>query len=66
MQFHKDFESILQNVYDVGDFDTASRILIADIFAKKVRLVKVRTIKKVHIFHQKVNVNGLQIDPNFT
>ena len=23
------------NVYDVGDFDTASRILIADIFAKK-------------------------------
>ena len=35
MQFHKDFESIVQNVYDVGDFDTASRILIADIFAKK-------------------------------
>ena len=35
MQFHKDFESIVQNVYDVGDFDTASRIPIADIFAKK-------------------------------
>ena len=34
MQFHKDFESIVQNVYDVGDFDTASRILIADIFSK--------------------------------
>ena len=57
------------NVYDVGDFDTASRILIADIFAKK-RKVKIEENKgqnnQKSIFHQKINVNGLQIDSNFT
>ena len=53
----------------MGDFDTASRILIADIFAKK-RKVKIEENKGQNIlksiFHQKINVNCLQIDPNFT
>ena len=57
------------NVYDVGDFDTASRIPIADIFAKK-RKVKIEKNKGQNnsksISHQKINVDGLEIDPNLT
>ena len=51
----------------MGDFDTASRIPIADIFSKK-RKVKIEKNKGQNnsksISHQKINVNGLEIDPN--